>query len=78
MLPALPPKSDTTARLTAEKKRHVRKNPLVIHSDHHDHQKQPLVPKRDNAGFRLKKTPGLMVQVPGHGQDWRPAARHVG
>ena len=26
---------------------------------------------KDAAGFRLKKTPGLTVQVPAHGQDLR-------
>jgi len=47
-------------RNSTEKKRHVRKNPLVIHSST-DQSKQPLLanPKtRDNAGLRLKKARG--------------------
>ena len=60
LLPALPPKSDSV-RMGDNLKRHVRKNPLVIHDQ--------AAPKRDTAGFRLKKTPGLTVQVPGHGQE---------
>ena len=64
LLPALPPKSDSAVRMGDNLKRHVRKNPLVMS---HDPQATTTIPKRDTAGFRLKKTPGLTVQVPGHG-----------
>ena len=47
----LPPKSDSVK--LDQRKRHVRKNPLVIHTQ----------PTRDNAAFRQKKTPGLMVSL---------------
>ena len=68
LLPALPPKSDSVRMNADNLKRHVRKNPLVIHD-------QAAPPKRDTAGFRLKKTPGLTVQVPGHGQQQEPGFR---
>jgi len=73
LLPALPPKSDTV-KMTVEKKRHVRKNPLVMHQSEGPPQ-QPSSncnsKTKDAAGFRSKKTPGLTVQVPAHGQDLR-------
>ena len=68
LLPALPPKSDSVRMSADNLKRHVRKNPLVIHD-------QAAPPKRDTAGFRLKKTPGLTVQVPGHGHQQEPGFR---
>ena len=41
LLPALPPKSDTV-KMTVEKKRHVRKNPLVMHQSEGPPQVWPL------------------------------------
>ena len=41
LLPALPPKSDTV-KMTVEKKRHVRKNPLVMHQSEGLPQVWPL------------------------------------
>ena len=51
LLPALPPKSDTV-KMTVEKKRHVRKNPLVMHQSEGPPQVWPLA--QFYSGFFVK------------------------